>query len=367
MLYSPFLLGLFNVEFSSVNENRRLAKRPSFSLERITTAENIVSAMFEEIISYKNRYNIYYKDHFIFKRQLFKIYSFIQADIYHRDPLPEKIVSGKNGWHFLGDSNSNVVKMSRGISVFNKDEIAVIKNNIEGISKKMKSLNIHYYLAIAPNKHSVHGDSLFAFNYMGETCLKQVIKETSKCHILISDLGEDFKNKNGRLFLKNDSHWNDQGAYYGYLNLLSKIKKDFPEVKILSMNELEKSTSISEKGDLIKLLDIEAEELRINFTVKNPQSVKQDYSTLEVPPVFNAQPNIYEMRYSSPVNDLKVVVFRDSFSEALIPFLRESFGETVFVWRYQIEWDFLLREKPDLVIHQLVERNIGLLKRLKTE
>jgi len=66
---------------------------------------------------------------------------------------------------------------------------------------------------------------------------------------------------------------------------------------------------------------------------------------------------------------LRVLVLHDSFMNPMKPFLSESFGEVLFLWKYfdpNIE-NFLTREvmdkvlaefKPDLVIDQVVERHL---------
>lgn len=66
----------------------------------------------------------------------------------------------------------------------------------------------------------------------------------------------------------------------------------------------------------------------------------------------------YEKRYKSSVNNLKALIFRDSFSDAMIKFLKHSFGETVFIWHYTLDKELIEKEKPDIVIQIIVERNI---------
>jgi alginate O-acetyltransferase complex protein AlgJ len=50
------------------------------------------------------------------------------------------------------------------------------------------------------------------------------------------------------------------------------------------------------------------------------------------------------------------VMFRDSFATYLIPFLGYHFQRSVYIW--QRPWDLALieREKPDVVIDEMLER-----------
>jgi hypothetical protein len=54
------------------------------------------------------------------------------------------------------------------------------------------------------------------------------------------------------------------------------------------------------------------------------------------------------------------VVFHDSFGEALIPFIAEGFQRTVFAPEDVLDCQLVEREKPDVVIHEMVERKLGL-------
>ena len=60
----------------------------------------------------------------------------------------------------------------------------------------------------------------------------------------------------------------------------------------------------------------------------------------------------------------KVLVFRDSFTEAMLPYLSETFGEVEYIWNHNFNsyQDKIREYKPDIVIHEMVERYIDVLK-----
>ena len=57
----------------------------------------------------------------------------------------------------------------------------------------------------------------------------------------------------------------------------------------------------------------------------------------------------------------QALVLRDSFGEALIPFLAESFRRTVYVWQDAptFDRDLVVKERPDVVIQEMVERKLA--------
>ncbi|MGL5703371.1 MAG: hypothetical protein ACRCW5_09660, partial [Cetobacterium sp.] len=61
---------------------------------------------------------------------------------------------------------------------------------------------------------------------------------------------------------------------------------------------------------------------------------------------------------------LKVLVFRDSFTSAMIPYISETFGEVEYIWSHSVNahQQKIKEYKPDIVIHEMVERYIGVLE-----
>ena len=42
-------------------------------------------------------------------------------------------------------------------------------------------------------------------------------------------------------------------------------------------------------------------------------------------------------------------------------FIRDTFGETLFLWQYEFDEEIIDKEKPDIVIQIIAERNINTL------
>ena len=54
----------------------------------------------------------------------------------------------------------------------------------------------------------------------------------------------------------------------------------------------------------------------------------------------------------------RVVVFRDSFMSSLVPLVAEHCSRCVFLWQKDVDPEVIVREAPDLVIHQMVGRRL---------
>jgi alginate O-acetyltransferase complex protein AlgJ len=54
----------------------------------------------------------------------------------------------------------------------------------------------------------------------------------------------------------------------------------------------------------------------------------------------------------------RAVIFRDSFASRLVPFLSEHFSRAVYLWQNDFDADDVLKERPDVVIQEIVGRHL---------
>jgi len=360
MISTPLILQLLGINLNAKNtENRKLKERPAFSLAQTKTAKGVprkLLGVYRDVISFKNAYDRYYKDNFVLKNNLFKSYYFIQNDLFNRDPLPQKVVKGTNGWLFLGDSYSNVITESKAIISFEVEELEQIRAGLLKKKAWLEKQNIDFYIAIAPNKHSIYGEELPITKGKKPTKLEQLKAFIDPDELNFIDLSDAFpKNSAIRLYHKTNTHWNDYGGYWGYKALISKMKEKYPNLQIPNLDSFEMVTEISDREDLTNMLSIRVKEERI--VLKNPKEIAQ-----EVPSILPIPPKIknYVFQYSSTINQIKVLTFRDSFFTTLMKFMKEGFGTSVYIWDWFDE-EVVEAEKPDIVIWELVERDLDVL------
>jgi hypothetical protein len=59
-----------------------------------------------------------------------------------------------------------------------------------------------------------------------------------------------------------------------------------------------------------------------------------------------------------PGSGVRAVMFRDSFSSRLIPYLSEHFSRILYQWQNDFDPDLVRREHPDVVIQEMVGRHL---------
>ena len=319
---------------------------------------------FPHVGRFRVDFDKYYKNNFGGINLLVKKYNQFKYYVLRTSPLPKSVIIGKDGWLFLGNSYSNVIDETIGYSTFSGNDLDTLLSIIKEREQWLSERNINYYLCIAPNKHSVYYKK--TPNYIkykpDETKLNILKSYLHNNNFELIDLKDNFHQHidSIRLFHKTNTHWNEFGAFLGYQVLLNKIKLDFPEINILTINDFNIDTIISKKEDLTNMIKIEILENKIRLNLKYKQKSFKIESELKVPENYFRKPNNYEQRYKSS-NKLKVLIFRDSFSSAMIKYISESFGECVFIWHHDFNKELIEREKPDIVIHEIVERSIEVL------
>ncbi|MBB6454562.1 hypothetical protein HNQ94_003051 [Salirhabdus euzebyi] len=345
ILIIPSFVTIIGIDsnLSSV-EKRDLAAKPKLNLREETYTD------------YIRKYETYINDNFGFRDKLIKWNNVIKVKYLKTSPI-NRVLIGKDGWLFYNDEG--VTEDYRGVNHFDDIELETIKSNLEERKKWLEAQGIKFYITVAPNKHTIYPEYLPSNikKHKEESRLDQLINYLEyNSDIDIIDLRKTLiKNKGEEnLYRKNDTHWNDLGAFYAYSEIVNVIGEDFENIKPLSIGKYSLNYS-SGGGDLAFMLsmnDILLEE-RINLDPTFKSAVKD----IEIDKSIYPNPNRLVVKGNESIsNSYKLLMFRDSFSNALIPYLSENFSSSIYVWDYAFNTDIIQHEKPDIVIHELAER-----------
>jgi len=356
IIFTPLVINC--VLFSKKNNHLNLNKNTLLNKSKEGTGIIQVLNFLDDVENYLKGFEKKFSNNFIFKKEILKIYFLMKSN-----PKPNRAIEGKDNWLFVGDDFSKSIRESKNIINFNKQELTLLERKIKNWNNWFSGNDIHFYIAVPPNKLSIYSEFLPIIDNTTQ------IKKSTQFGLICDKLGVNHinmlegvtLNKNEPLFIKADSHWNDLGAYIGYENLITKMKKEYPYLNIMPMDSLNKISETVRKQDLARMLLKSVEEKVTKLQVKNPKATKLK-KQLEIPKTYLADPRTYELRFKSDINNLKVLIFRDSFSNALIKYLKETFGETVFIWQTKLDKEIIMKEKPDVVISIYVERSIDAFK-----
>lgn len=311
----------------------------------------------------EKKISLNFKRNFPLKADLFELYCYVKADIFNVNPIPNSAIDIHNGWKFLGNKFSNALSESKGILNYNDNELNTIKSHILEKKKWLEDRNIKFYISIAPNKHTIYGDMIPIAKSNKETKFEQIKALCKTIDVPLINLGEYFPKDSIRLYHKTDSHWNHLGGFYAAKAIMKNISTDFNTTKfnMNPLNDYEIERFNSPIGDLNGMLFIEKSEEFINVKPKFEYSWTKQPNQLPIPSPYHFSSSNYEHRYTSDVNDLKIIIMRDSFFGALKEIVANDFGETLCIWRHNFDKILIEKEKPDIVLYEIVERNIDVL------
>ncbi len=334
-------------------EFKKVAEKPTFSFK------DTPKGFYSSVNKFKKDFEKYINERLLIRSTLLDINKQIKTRVFNTNSHPLKVITGADGWMF-GVDIDNVMNQTIGEDYLSEVELINIERNLNSIKRFLDEKNIKYYFLIAPNKHSVYYSKM-GFNEISSFRIKhQLLNILDQANIPYVDPVEKLiiESSRGPVFYKTDTHWNNYGAYFAFEALLKKINYDFnlPNDSYVILNS-ENKQSYEVYCDLIRMTrSFEQESYTNNITLLS--RAKRINNTLDVPLNFKRKKDDYEKRYWNSSKNLKVVVFRDSFSEALIDYFSANFREVVFIWNRKFSRQIIEKEQPDIVITEVVERLI---------
>ncbi|MEP5764634.1 MAG: hypothetical protein ABJ308_08565 [Halieaceae bacterium] len=310
----------------------------------------------------------YVLDHFGFRKDLLRTHNrwLIRFGVSPSD----KVVLGQNDWLFY--EANRLTDQNRGAMPLSQEQLSYYLRQFGARREYMKERGIPYVVLPVPDKHSVYQEQLPAWlRRAGPSRLQQFqgaldaagepYVETYKELSAARDRGE-------RVYLKTDSHWSCRGAFLAYQRLMDAVvpmgldgvhrvteqEVEFREMARMRGQDLSKNLlllpdELPETGGVrCKLLEqraVESVDLRNGRLFERPYQAHQQH---------------LHWRYTNTGYKprSRVLLYRDSYAQALIPYLINSFDELIVVPRKEMSFDVSLLERyqPDLVIYEFVER-----------
>lgn len=351
MFFAGILLPLIDNVFhldpgAKLQENRPLAEKPVFTWKWSTIKE------------YPKAFEIYFRDHLGFRNSLIRGYNIIHVKGLKTSPLIQVLI-GKDDWLYLGGPN---VDYYRGTLPFTTRKIARVARIIQERQKWLADQKTPLVYIFVPEKATIYPEYIpDSINRVSDKTLldhlTMYLKEYTQVDFI--DLRDVLLNAKKQEFLyqRTGTHWNSRGAFLGYREIMKHLSQFYPEPK-----KPLQETSLSFKRETVKGFDLAVmlglsdlfREEQVLISPKNPRAKRLDDVALEE--YYPTRPH-----YATGVPDQKsprVVMFRDSFADKMIPFLSEDFQRIAYIYQPIFNPGVILKEKPDLVMHQMAERSL---------
>lgn len=339
-------LGEKEVELVS-QKNIDISFKQDYSLENIT---EVVSAHMDHRVGYRSSF--------------YDILSALELQLFNRSIKPNKVLIGKEGWSYLGNDFAKVVETSAGMHTYTAEEISSFKNSLAALRADFKRKGIEFAVVIAPNKHSIYPEYL-PYSIRQETNLDR-LEAQAMPHFINLKPALVRNKKKGRLYHKTNSHWNSFGAFYAYRSVIRQLNT-YTDLSLnpLHLRQMKFDSIQTSMGDLMAMIKSQNKEMRVRSRLR--KSVKEyAYSELDTNVNFPTQqnPNFETILQNSKCDNNcldKTILFRDSFGKELMKLLLYNTKQLHVIHSQKLDLEYIYAQDPDLVIYELVERNMDAL------
>jgi alginate O-acetyltransferase complex protein AlgJ len=326
-------------------ENRDLATFPTF--ERT----------WESAVAWPSGLDEWFQDHFGFRSTLVRWYGESRYYGLHVSPSAP-VVRGKDGWLYYADDGglddyTNEQPLPPG-------EIENWRQTIVRARDWCRAHGVAYVFTIVPDKPVIYPDY-----YDDHVRQLSPVSRADQVFTAALDTGVVLDVRQAllagrsrdRLYHKTDTHWNDRGAFLAYQQIIDAVHRQLPAVPPARDRSAFNATSRMLNGrDLAAIIGLKRvlseEDLLLvpkkgrGYVVVEPRG---SYATAGQGRIVTEIPGSTLPR---------AVVFRDSFTSLLAPFLSEHFSRAVYLWQNNFDADEVLKEHADVVIEEIVGRHL---------
>jgi alginate O-acetyltransferase complex protein AlgJ len=305
---------------------------------------------------------------FGFRKLLVRMQNILDVIFLSSSTMFDPVLVTPEKWLDLAKENNdlNVVEDFRGVDIYTQEQLDYWVKIYAARKQWLQARGIKYLLVVCPNKNTIYPDRIPSkYNQVhGFTRLDQLIGAIGAAGIDMVDLRPTLKRERltTKAYYDTDSHWTTFGALAGYREIIARLSKDFPGLEAKTLSDFKVVTQPGYLNSLASMLALGNlfPEDRIGFEPKLGYRAR------------TAEVSYHSQQYFQPSKILEVddpslprtVVFRDSFAEELLPLLGEHFSRSVFIWPFPtdrkkvrfFDKDVIIKEKPDVVIEEFVER-----------
>jgi hypothetical protein len=331
---APGLLLLLGVE-SPNYEKRALASPPSIWDEEGFNAE------------FPEEFDTYFSENFGLRPLLVTANAALRRTLLS-ESSSEKVIVGRDGWLFFAETLDDYL----GRNTLPDGDITRLARALALQQESLRARGTAFVVALAPNKNTIYPEympaRLIPESQQSNLSALQAAMDAQGVHYADLRAALAAARQQQQIYHRLDSHWNNAGALVAYRTILEAVSAQLPGFTWDDYAGVTGETVRGWHGDLSVML---LPSLRIT----------DEQIIYPIPENYRAErpirsPEDIRIETRSDANDTALLIFRDSFCNALIPFLSNAFGRTLY--SRAVPYDYGLIENADVVVIEIVERNI---------
>jgi hypothetical protein len=275
---------------------------------------------------------------------------------------------GRDNWLFLIGGSNSVSSLYDRESVLAGDKtIRKWADLIEARARRLERMGIQYVHINVPEKLTIYDDKLWDppivdWRLSPAVRLRDTLQRSPYGHVWL-DLIEPFRTSpdKDRLYFKTDSHWSGEGCYLAYRLLCERIGiAPEPDLLFRSHQSIDGMLDMGSKFDPPIFEAVKFYDFRMKTKRVYRNAIARYLETPEYGAAIHVGTHVRYLNATPGAAKKKILIFGDSFSsqrgDALTAMLAETARDVEFVWSSNLDWALIKREKPDVVVYELVER-----------
>jgi len=341
-LWLPTLDTCFHFDWAPIpSENRLLAAFPKWRADLAGPKEFLAGL------------EAYFSDHFGCRKCLIEWHNKVRNALFH-DKNVRRVLVGSDGWLFLSDAQ--MIEHFRGALQLTPQQLEDWQRLLEKRRDWLAQRGIGFIFVVAPDKHSIYPEPLpdWLNKLGGRTKLDQFVdfmREHSTVQILDLRPALRAARKTSPTYLKTDTHWNLFGGFIAYQEVLNALARQLSGLTALALTNFEQTKTNAPGGDTAIYFGVNV--IETNTVLFTPK--------VGLPPLETYVPQVKEATKvpaftDNPLGKGGLIVFRDSFAQAWLPFLGYHFQHVDYIWQYHLDASLIQQKKPAAVVNEMLER-----------
>jgi alginate O-acetyltransferase complex protein AlgJ len=311
----------------------------------------------KSVSTYPDALGRWFDDHFGFRNLLVRWYAESRLFVLGVSPS-NAVMKGRDGWLFYAEDGALDDYTNQ--KPLTPLEVKLWREAIARARDWLRNRHVGYVFVLAPDKHVIYPEKVTsALRQLGPTSrMDQVYAALDGTGVATVDLrpGLLAAKRAERLYFLTDTHWNDRGAFIAYQQIVDAVRQQVPAMPPAWRREdflpIEAEVEGRDLARLVGLTGLPEVDLQL-------QPKRQRRARIVEP--MGAEPRAQVGRLVTEIDDSRLpraVIFRDSFTAGLVPFLSEHFSRAVYLWQNDFDPDEVLVERPDIVIQEIVGRHL---------
>lgn len=323
-------LGMLVTKQETSSENRQLSEFPSPKTE-----EGKIN------VEWLSQAGDYFQEHFAFRNELVTGNALLHGRLLETSTA-DGVIQGKNGWLYYKDSLDDYL----GQDLLSDRSLFNIAHMLSMTQQALEEKGVNFLFTIAPNKNSLYGDNMPYYDKLkvSDQTNRENLEGWLKTEkVAYADLYQALMEEDEVLYHARDSHWNNKGAALAADVLMDVLGKDHDSYE---------GESYTVRRDYTGDLDTMLYPLASTADDEIYYDKETTYATVEEIQ-SNFDPRITTV---NPVKEGSLVMYRDSFGNALLPYMADAYANAYFSRGIPYQLMDVETHSADTVIIERAER-----------